>query len=1460
MENNSGSFEGRGNQDQLSRVHPLIQAAGLLLQQNSHLIANNQPLKPETFTSINEQVQSALETSKTTAKAYISNPNSFQDPLILCAALNILLQTQTEQLNKAKESLEEAKGENRALNEKNNALEANVSDLMQQLNSLKGTPSLERQLNDTKQDLQDTKTAIKMQQTKYQNEIEQLKQKIQEGKTKYEESEAQISKMQQEENKTKREVLKNFQAIADAFDVPVTQDGNAMVSAIKQRLLLEPTEENIVDAILTQIRTVSQKYNQLLAKFNVGANSENVQAEIIKVVENAHSRAILTQLRQDYDIDPSITDVVDAVHSIQSCPATIVADIVQEFNLPEDTTPENIVDVLREHFAGSFHEEEEISPEHEALRQENEQLKQKQKIQEMLLSIIATEPVVYEQFDDNQVSERELQIEQEAAENLQHISNIASDLDSAQKELQNYEKILQENQKKLEELQRTKDEQIAAAKREIRNQYKARVEKLEGIVNALTPNEQIIEQLKRKAKTLVKERDTLTQKAAEYEQTIEDLTASKEDLNKQLNEQLEANENLKGENNKLQQTLAVTQQLVIAAGEKSEANDKYQNVIAELSNNNQQTTEELAEHAQQRNALFALVHKQQQLIVALEESLQRKILKQQEHNPEEEDAVRNRDITVEDVDDDDSISTALSEVPLTGREDDLHDLEQIMKSDEKPKERDLRAMILMLTKLNEDSATIEKMKEEAKDFSDKKEIIKKLQQMLHQQLMFIERILQSGDNSVPEDMRQSMTENVARIHDYLSSEGAAFAEEQSLFDLLGLKADPLELKEGIEKLFSEYEEIESDDGIKLLVLLRQAITASLVLKRLATEATKQCQRNANELKLLKADMENFRQDVMKRAESKEREAEIVFKEVTEKREELERKQKGIQNILRSNITNPDALSAIDQCIEQLNEGAEFQLDEGEYQKTVEMELVEHRRRLQEATEQLTQTQTELDELRQTTTREIEEVHAASGQLQEEAQTVIQTQGEELMKLRDDLKGAKEQFEKMKTEFASLNTANQELKAQAANEKKRADAAEKAKEEEVNRIKEKAAQKVDKVMKILAQEQKVRIDKLAARIKAVQRELKMRDEEIQKRDDIIAHQNESNEKLSQNCTQIEEEMQQTKEEHEQVLSELRNQVNSLQDQNKSLELEKKVLQNTIKTQEDKAKRDKQNQDSQSQLRQFKQEAETQKKIDAINDEYSNKNKEFIRQIYSTFPENADFTRPLNNASAIKLLEEVSEKMKLLQRDADKTEDLERQIKEVRNITNCPKGMRTSAAIADIMETVKEQNEKISQLEQVKLQQSPSKAQQLNNEWEDWAKRMHKVIASNVALPQDMTKLRTELETALFASTSDKTLMSKMEILRAQKKIFSAKVEALQDQQQQQSQKSFLSIVCLLMFTRRVQKLAKTLPDGLSYKPPADEVQQKPESPMKSQSPRKSQPSSPRNNSKSISSVFGASVLN
>ena len=201
-----------------------------------------------------------------------------------------------------------------------------------------------------------------------------------------------------------------------------------------------------------------------------------------------------------------------------------------------------------------------------------------------------------------------------------------------------------------------------------------------------------------------------------------------------------------------------------------------------------------------------------------------KLLSQNIANKEEgEGVIKTRElnqIMQEEGIDEEKISEALSEIIAENARDEASDLMLIARSDVKGHQKVIRAVQLLMIKVNELSGQRDAHQDTIKNTVDKQPVIDRLVKMLHEQLKFVERIACTKDSAITEDIRSAMLSNAARTNKYLLDHCKGFVEDKSLFDSLGINADPLELSGTLEKVFSTYEQFETDEAQELLILLR----------------------------------------------------------------------------------------------------------------------------------------------------------------------------------------------------------------------------------------------------------------------------------------------------------------------------------------------------------------------------------------------------------------------------------------------------------------------------------------------------------------------------------------------------------------------------------------------------------------------------------------------------------------
>ena len=1446
-----------------------------------------------------------------------------------------LLEAETEDLNEKVKEIQERYDS--LLN--NLSQQTQQNQLIQQ--STASTINYTRQINDLKQQLSDANDRIKIQKQRSEEESNTLQTQIASYKQKISQLEQEVNSAQIDQLKEKRKYEELLEFVSDQFSTTEKGDIKRMLEEIRSKLALPPPTENdqtLLEGIQEKMRRTNKLYNEILVKFFVADNSTNVAEDIQAFCENQYRQQILNKLHSDFDFDRNVTDIVKAVHRICEDVDGIVPEIVKAFNLPKDTTHVNVINELQK----LFNQINDLQQEIDQIKQENEELRQKEKSNKLLLSLLETEPVVFEKIDDspqelvqyssaqNQapVQSRGLNLEQSATyetnpytdlyeedsyeteqtndtynSNLQHIESIAQELDLAQQSLKANEQMIQD-------ITNDRDLKIEQVKKEVKQYYRSKIEKLTQIIEDLAPNEDKLVLLKKKAKQIKQQSDLTKQQLQETEQKLQQEIQTNQQLTMQLQEQNTHLQNFVSENNRLTQELEETKQnlLSLTQNETQINQASLDKLLQDTSEQLVQTSKELAQEAKYRNDLSLIVNKQQQLLLELENKLheyetrdkQKKELEEEFGNQNSKN--NNNKITEHEyaLINEDTYLEALSSIDTENIKEEVDDLMTIARNEQNDaKEKFIRTLQMLCQRINEIIDQRNKLQEYIDNIRDNKPHIEWLNKTINEQLKFVERIACSNDKNITDDLRQQMAQNAARTHKYLQEHCIGFTSEQSLFDDLGLNADPLALKEHLDQVFQKYENLENDseETNELLILLRQAIAQNLVLQRYSTEAQQQCQKYMNELKVLKNDMKMFRQDCERQTLQAQEECKQQIEELQKQKEEAEEKIKNVEKILRANITNPDIAAPIERCLGELHEGAEFEISENDYIQSMQKELQENRGRLKDAEQKIEEKEQELSELRETCTREINEIQAASGLLENETQTIIQNQNTELTNLRKELQNCKSELDSMRRSFEQVKQSNSDLHAKLINEKKRAEIAEQNTKDEVNKIKERATAKLDKAMKLLAAEQKSKIDKLQQRIKQIQQELKQRNTDLQEKDEIIKQQEEAKNQLSLSCSQMEEELQNHGRERDSQISTLRQQNSDLTERAQTAELEKKILQNKLKSLEEKQQRDKNHYESQLSLVKFSNEQQMAAKLDQTIDEGKQKIYNLLKEICTIFQEYVDVTVPISENSVLHMLTDIQTKLKLLQRENDNATENERQLREIRLALQAPKGLKTTTVVQNYVESYSKMKEKLEQMEK-KLKEHVAGQDSTAAEWEEWATRVYKAVSDDAEIPRVSRELRLKLEELILSASGSKQLANKLDTLRFQKKFMkryqslltpdkqqqqNKKKETTNEQQQQneeeekqeqlqaeertneeESKIGLLPIICDLMFIRRVMKMSHVLPSEFSFNKGGSTFENSQQDNIFvlnfDNSQNTGSPSSPRQRKSTIATIFGASIQN
>ena len=1507
--------------------------------------SNNEEIPESFFTQLSNNVSLILESSNITPDN-ISNGLQTQTKDIFAVFVSQYLLNNKLRLDnnnlREKSALLEAETEDlndkvKEIQERYDSLLNSISQQQQQNIAFQqnspATINYTRQINDLKQQLSDANDRIKLQKQKSDEESNKLQTQINAYRERISQLEQEVNDAQIEQMKEKRKSEDLIEFLSEQFSTTEKGDVKRIADEIRAKLGLPPAAENdqtLLEGIQERIRTTNKQYNEILVKFFVPDNSDNVAEDIKAFCENQYKQQILNKLHSDFDFDRNVTDIVKAVHKICEDVDGIVPDIVRAFGLPETTTHVNVVSELQK----KFEQLTELQNELEQLKQENEELKQKEKSTKLLLSLLETEPVVYEKIDEtpqeqpqNQqeqivapVQNRELNVEQSGTyetnqytdmyddeyeteqtndtynSNLQHIESIAQELDLAQQSLKANEQMIQD-------ITNDRDLRIEQVKREMKQYYRSKIEKLTQIIEDLAPNEDKLVLLKKKAKQIKQQGDLAKQQLEETEQKLKQEMEANQQLSMQLQEQTTHLQNFVSENNRLSQELEETKQnlLSLTQNETQLSQQSLDKLLQETSEQVVQTSQELAQEAKFRNDLCLIVNKQQQLILELENKLhdietrerQKKELEEEFGNQDANGVpiVKSRGLNSNNrvteheyaLINEDTYLEALSAIDTENIKEEVEDIMSIARNDHNDaKEKFIRTLQMLCQRVGEVTVQRNKLQEFIDNIRDNKPQIEWLNQTINEQLKFVERIACSNDKNISDELRQQMVQNAARTHKYLQDHCIGFTSEQSLFDQLGLNADPLALKEHLEQVFERYENLETDsqETNELLILLRQAIAQNLVLQRYSTEAQQQCQKYMNELKLLKNDMKMFREECERQTKQAQEECKQQVEEFQRQKEESEEKVRSIEKILRANITNPEIAAPIERCLGELHEGAQFEISDNDYIQSMQKELEENRGRLKEAEQKIEEKEQELSELRETCTREINEIQAASGLLENETQTIIQNQNTELENLRKELQNCRSELDSMRRSFEQVKQSNSDLHAKLINEKKRAELAEQNAQEEIIKLKERATAKLDKAMKLLAAEQKTRIDKLQQRIKQIQQELKQKNTDILEKDEIIKQQEELKNQLSLSCSQMEEEMQMHERERDSQISSLKQQNTDLNEKAQTAELEKKILQNKLKSLEEKQQRDKSHFESQLSLVRFSNEQQMAAKLEQTTDEWKQKMYNLLKEICTIFQEYVDVTVPISQNSVIHMLTDIQTKMKLLQRENDNANENERQLREIRLLLQAPKGLKTTTVVQNHLENLAKLKEKLDAMEK-KLKEHVAGQDSTAAEWEEWATRVYKAVSDDAEIPRVSKELRLKLEELILAASSSKQVTNKIDTLRFQKKFLKQYQSLLSPENRQRnkdersnengeeeqekednSKVGLLPVICSLMFVRRVMKMSRVLPSefsfstGSTFEPQQDNIFVM----NYDNTPTGNETYNPKKRKSTIATIFGSSIEN
>ena len=107
-------------------------------------------------------------------------------------------------------------------------------------------------------------------------------------------------------------------------------------------------------------------------------------------------------------------------------------------------------------------------------------------------------------------------------------------------------------------------------------------------------------------------------------------------------------------------------------------------------------------------------------------------------------------------------------------------------------------------------------------------------------------------------------------------------------------------------------------------------------------------------------------------------------------------------------------------------------------------------------------------------------------------------------------------------------------------------------------------------------------------------------------------------------------------------------------------------------------------------------------------------------------------PITPPNVLQMLEQVYADSKKVKRDAEKANNCERQLNEIRGLLQAQNGTRATTIVSDFIDTSNRQKERIEELEN-KLNEQVSNQDSTVAEWEEWGRKVYASSSAKAQMP-------------------------------------------------------------------------------------------------------------------------------
>lgn len=1458
--------------------------ASSLLRQYAMSFMDNKPMPEDALSYFEDHILSTVSAIGINYKSFNARPDDYSEIGVLILALSTLIHQKNLVIEDTKGLHAIAESEHTETKKAYESLKIEYEKIRDHANELYQLYPDPKELAELRRDKINADNRIRLQQQAHQEEINNLNEVIAKLQRERNELDKENEELQKELFSLKKNRAGMLNEFGCAFSVENPQSVQHVLCEIRERFGIPNNVVFLGDYIQDKIEEYIKRYRDLLLSFDINPDVSNPAYEIRNRCNYAFSDEILAEMQRKYKVDRGMSDLYSSIDHVVESKNSIIRRLRTAFSIPHSVNDEDIVDHLKDIFTESSRNHSlsvlshsydskiyqdpsrhvtfssrSISPQasysgtslfpsqHSAyssnshrrhfdcdyagdrISRESQYPSPKMETKSLTKSEAGSdcELEVDKLEEENKHLRNALEEgEKEFKGTISKLSDELAKCDDKSKELQS---IIEKLQKDLAE----KENDILESSK----LYKNKISEMKVLNNKLTAK---LECKAEKYLSVKCKLEKLKARNHELEDSYENMRKSMEELTSYYNNLFndysslnEANRIAIEQSERLKRHNTSIHEYETKTIPDTSPSAKLVKTCSELTDEYEKQSNLLLEETKIRNRLLALIGKQNNVIQEYESLLEKKQVEERDMYDNVKPMSPPRQSNhLSSTDFDDIIQDI--EYP-SNVVDDYEDIVNIYSDNDEPsKQRLIQIIEFLLTRvskfkelINAEREDIDQEEEEKCDKVDER--VDRLLKMLSQSTRFIESIVATNID-LSDDLRTNLLQNVARTNVFLEEFADGYLEDSSIFDILNIGGRPESLKPTLERLFEQYSDFESDEAIELMFCLRHSIAVSGILRKYASDLQLQISKMKNEIGALRNEIRSIEYDakIDAKREYEDKIVETEDEKVKYIKDYTSKIWSSIENVLRSRMSNLEVFRPISECIERIrNDDNIFTLSPSEFNDALIKELDNAFKIIEEQKDKLRQKEQNIQELRECIQNEPSEIDNLSIDTERDTNEIIERQYEDIMKLQKEREENLAERAKVLHEFEELKKQNEALVKKVEEAKLKLDEMARKGKEDVTNVKNKYRKKLIAVRSAEFAAYKSKIQKINRKIKSMQQEMEIKENEIYA---CI----EEKKLFEQSSTQLALQLKNNESETQQMIFKLKTQNREVSEKLCITEVEKKMIETKLKTLEERIAREKENVETQNQMRQIRLDEEVRVRCQKITEELEKHHKDFMNTICGIFRECTNESIPVNEKSVIQFFTEVYHRLRSSERDIERVNDLEHQLKEIRCELNAPKGAKTVIVIKDILELNKQYKDRVDKLER-ELKNTKNECK-CDTSWTDWAKRMFVAIKPGTRPPKEEPLLRTIVEEAIFASTKDLSLTNKLQSLRSQKVILKKFIEMQREFKAKCSSKphgvenasgntplekkstrgaTIVSITCFLMFVRRITRMSRHIPTELAF---------------------------------------------